>query len=40
VLVFAVDVNEFERRLNIMVEELDEVKGTGGSMGGLIPGPG
>ncbi|MBT6662578.1 MAG: hypothetical protein HOB58_05400, partial [Nitrospina sp.] len=38
--VFAADVEELERRLNIMAEELDEVKGTGGSMGGFIPGPG
>ena len=38
--VFAADVEELERRLNIMAEELDEVKGTGGSMGGQIPGPG
>ena len=38
--VFAADVNELERRLDTLADELDEVKGTGGSMGGLIPGPG
>jgi hypothetical protein len=37
--VFAVDLEELERRLNIMSEELDEVTGSGGSAG-LIPGPG
>ena len=32
---FAADVNELERRLNIVSDELDRIKNSGGSGGGL-----